>query len=233
MARVLVIREAAKASATAARLEELGHEAIVLPLAGYSDTGRTLPDASFDAVTYSSATALEILANRPGGLHPLLPLPAYCVGAATAQAAASAGHREVHRAGGDGASLAALLAAHAGPRGIRRLLYPAPVHRAFDLAAALPGIAVDVVEIYETVHIDPGADDFLAALKRVSHVLLHSPRAARHFVELAMRHEGPESLRGLTLIAISEKTARAARGPGEWSVLVASAPEEGAMIALL
>lgn len=210
-----------------------GHEAVILPLLEYEDTGAALPPGPFDAVAFTSAAALSVLVRRDQGLEPLLGLPAFCVGHATADAARAAGFGRIEQAGGDGESLARLVSSRSGRGGIGSILYPAPVHRAFDLAAAVPQTGIVTVEVYEAVMRDPGDDALGAALARAQAVFLHSPRTASHFAELLSRSGTGGIPRGLTLIAISEKTARAAREVLDLPVLVAGAPEEDAMIALL
>ena len=233
MASVLLLREHDRCEESASRLRLAGHEAVILPLLEYVDTGTALPPGPLDAVAFTSAAALSVLARRDGALEPLLGLPALCVGHATADAAHAAGFGRVEQAGGDGESLARLVSTRSVRDGLQAILYPAPVHRAFDLAASVPQAGIVAVEVYEAVLRDPGDEELDAALARSQAVFLHSPRTASHFAGLLLRKGTRSISAGLTLIAISEKTARAAREVLDLPVLVAGAPEEDAMIALL
>lgn len=230
MALVLLTREADRCAETARRLSAAGHEAVVLPLMRHRDLGNAIPEGPFDAVALTSAAAIHVLAARREGVTELAALPAYCVGGATAAAARAAGFLQIRSADGDAGDLAALIA---GANSVRRLLYLAPRQRAFDLPAALRGIAVTIVEIYEAEFVEPGADALAEALAKADAVFLYSPRSAAHFAETALRAGTGEALRGLTFVAISEKTAHTARERLGVPVLVASEPEERAMIALL
>lgn len=230
MARVLLTREADRCAETARRLIEAGHEAVLLPLMRHVDLGNPVPQGPFDAVALTSAAAAHVLAARPGGIGELATLPAYCVGEATATAAQAAGFGEVRSADGDAADLAETLRREAA---VRRLLYLAPRQRAFDLSAALPAIAVTVVEIYEAELSEPSADSLAAALAQADAVFLYSPRSAAHLAETLSRSGTGAAWRSLTFVAISEKTAIAAQERLGVPVLVASEPEERAMIALL
>jgi uroporphyrinogen-III synthase len=247
--RVLLTRARERCDKTAARLARAGHETLILPLWEYRDTVAPIPEGRFDAVAFTSAAAVESLSRRIGrdaALAGLLHVAAFCVGDATAAAALDNGFTDVRNAGGDAAGLAEMLA-QAGPDMTgRRLLYPAQPDRAFDLAAALPQWDVREFNAYEARQCDPGKTAFNAAVERCDVVFLYSPRGASHFVDLMVNHVTSDVLPRLTLIAISEKTARATRtgrtidagldfsaNNARIRILVAAKPDENAMISLL
>ncbi len=240
--RVLLIRERDRCEKTAAKLARAGHGSLVLPLAEYRDTGEPVPAMPFDAIAFTSAAAVESLSRRIANdpsLESLLQLPAFCVGDATALCAGESGFTDVRNAQGDGEELAALILRELPAPG--RLLHPSQPSQGFDLAGALAGWEVCRFEAYEAQLLVPEPEAFATAVKASNVVFLYSPRNARHFVDLLVRHATSETLPGLTLIAISEKTARAARAgflddPGadaRFRILVAGRPDEDAMIELL
>ena len=234
--RVLITRAADNAARSAAALESLGHSAVVLPIFSYRDLAGPLPAGPFGALVFTAARSVAALAGRleAGGAGRELRLPpAFCVGEKTAEAARKAGFGNAIVAGGTAQELAQTIAGRAGDLAMRRLLYPAPRHKALDLAGALPGFEIIEMPAYEAVAGDPGGEALRRALSQSDAAFIYSPRSACHLLELARRHACMDNLTRLTLIAISEKTARAVRQGVQMPVLVAAAPEERAMLALL
>ncbi len=241
--RVLLTRARERSEKTARRLAAEGHEAIILPLMRYRDIDENVPGGRFDAIAFTSAEAVASLARRidaDPSLSGLRGLPAFCVGAATASACKTAGFGEVHSADGDAAALAELMArtSFAAQRPI--VLYPAQPNRANDLGAMLPGLDVREFKAYHAEPFDPGQKAFVEALLGCDAVFLYSPRSASHFAELLLAHVESAFAKRLTLIAISEKTARAitdgrsgAAKEAGLSIAVAASPDENAMISLL
>jgi uroporphyrinogen-III synthase len=239
--RVLLTRARERSEKTARKLERAGHEAVILPLMRYRDTDKPVPSGQFDAIALTSAEAVRSMARRISvnpSLAGLIALPAFCVGAATAESCLEAGFADVRSADGDAFALAALIGSPA--RQGMRLLYPAQPERTLDLRAVLPHWSVTEFTAYEAEPLDPGADAFNDAVTACEVVFLYSSRGASHFVDLLRAHGKPASFRRLTLIAISEKTARAiTTGLPDWakeagiSVAIAASPDEDAMISLL
>ncbi len=225
--RVLLTRSAENCRKSAARLGNAGHAGVILPMLEYVPTGENFPEGNFDAVVLTSAAAVVCIDQPEAGL---LAIAAYCVGETTAIAAREAGFLNVIAGPGDASELARLIAG-SGAGG--KLLYPAPLHKAFDFAAALSGWQVCEFALYEARLIDPGKTELETALRQSDAVFLYSPRMAAHLSEIASAHSLVELLGGLTLVAISEKTAHALRAPANGRILVASHPSEASMIGLL
>lgn len=141
----------------------------------------------------------------------------YAVGSASAHAAREAGFSSIIVGDGDGATLAALAAAH----GARTLL-----HLAGDpfKPVSHPELSMAVVQVYRAVDFAPSTD-LSAALAQPSVVLAHSPRAARRLAKLASATADTD------LVAISAQTAAAA-GQGWKSVSWPDRPSTDAMLAL-
>lgn len=235
--RVLLTRSAANCRNSASRLEAAGHAAVVLPLLAYVPLATALPQGRFDAVAFTSAAGVESAVQylaRHGDAADLLVTPAYCVGKATAQAALEAGFERIVTGTGGGTALARLIASNA-PKWTANpsLLHFAGTDKAFDFSAGLAGWRVVEMTGYEAQLLDPGKLALEASLAVAQAILLYSPRTAAHLAEISIRHGNAGQLAGLTLIAISEKTARALQALVQADVLVAARPDEAAMIELL
>ncbi|KQN25454.1 hypothetical protein ASE86_04245 [Sphingomonas sp. Leaf33] len=149
-----VLRPEPGNAATAARIEELGHVALRLPLFAVRALAWEVPDpADFDALLLSSANAVR---HAGPGLARLRSLPVHAVGSATAAAAQAAG----------------LTVAAVGEGGVDALAPPGRVlrlvgreHRSAPAARTIP--------VYASDALSPD----LSALPHTT-ALLHSPRAA-------------------------------------------------------
>lgn len=231
MARVLVTRAAPGAEATAARLEALGHDALVAPMLRIAPEPVDADVAGFQGLVFTSSNGVTAFAAAT----PVRFLPAWCVGEATAEAAHAAGFAHVHAAGGDLPRLAALIAATARPEA-GPLLHAAGADLAGDLAGLLgaTGFSVTVRTFYRALE----AEGFPAAVEAalaagpptLDAVLFHSARGAAAFVKLAKHHD---PLARIDALCLSAAVARAACGLTWRRVAVAAEPLDSALLALL
>ncbi|WP_265517728.1 uroporphyrinogen-III synthase [Nitratireductor luteus] len=230
MARVLVTRPEPGASETAARLEALGHQPLVLPLTEIRALPADAPDLSgFDAVAITSANAVrhapEELLSRLSGL------PAFAVGPRTAQRAREAGLHVMPEHRGDAAALARLVAEKVS-RGSGIVVLCGRVRRdALEAGLSAAGLRSLVVETYDTLAKPLSEADVERLLGDASpdFVLVHSRFAASLLVQNASIG------RRLTarFICISQRVAGAlGRFPRE-TCLVAPAPTDEAMLSLI
>lgn len=216
--RLLVLRPEPGATATARAAATLGLTAIVAPLFAIQPLAWSPPDpAGYDALMVTSANAV-----RFGGaaLRCYAHLPAFAVGAATADAMRLAGFADVAVGAGDADRLAALIAA--GPH--RRLLHPCGEHRR---APAFDG-AIDHLPVYRSAPVGALPDAARDVAATGAAALLHSPRAATLFGTLI--DAGRFDRAATHLVAISAAAATAA-GPGWRSVSVAPIPRDAAVLA--
>jgi len=206
--KVLILRPEPGAGESAARARELGLEPIVAPLFTIRPLAWSPPDpAGFDAVLLTSANAAR---HGGGGMTPFLALPCYAVGERTAGAARAAGFADLRTGPSDGAALAQL----ARSEGAQALL-----HLGGRDHVALAGVRhVPVYAAEPAGALPPDAAQALA--------LLHSPRAAARFAELA------GARRSAFRIAAISAAAAAAAGPGWRSVAIAAAPRDQALLEL-
>jgi uroporphyrinogen-III synthase len=231
--RVLIVRPQLGAAHTGKRLEELGFEPVILPLTEVRPVSARLPaDLAFDAVAVSSANALRHA--DPALLQALAGLAVFAVGPRTAEAAADAGFATPTAGPGNGEALASLMARHLPPGA--RIAYLCGCARAasFEQALAAAGVTAFPIETYDTVMLDHADEELEAKLgtEPFGAVLLHSRIGAEQFSKLADRSAVSRLFSRSVLICISERVALPlARFDGR--VLVAAAPNEEAMLALL
>ncbi|MEC8366913.1 MAG: uroporphyrinogen-III synthase, partial [Pseudomonadota bacterium] len=156
-------------------------------MAPYYHAPEMLASGKFSGVILTSRHAVTGLCAATGGKldDRIAGLPAFAVGRATGRAACEAGFRNVTIGNGGGAGLVPLITG-AAPRLDGPLLWPAAVHRGFDMAAPLDGIA-DVVTwpVYEMRETEILPDDTVAEIAggNVLGVILMSVRSARLFRE--------------------------------------------------
>lgn len=233
--RVLITRPAEDAEALAEAVCARGHEPVIAPLSVIRHETPAAPPEPPAATIFTSRNAVRALAGVPwaSDLHAL---PAYCVGAASAQAARAAGFVKVIAGGGTGALLAEHIASAHRP-GHGPLLYLTGDHLAFDMQAALAARGLTVLRrvVYrsELVPALPGA--VLGALRNGSldAVMLMSPRAARHFARLVQDTGGTEEAARLTCYCLSWPVADALGPLGAAEIRVAAQPSRAALIDLL
>lgn len=139
-------------------------------------------------------------------------LPVFVVGRASGRVVRKAGFVDVTVGTGGGAGLAPLILARRDLTDAP-LLWPCPVHRGFDMQAALaPQVEVTMLPVYEMKPVPRFDDRALAALAegRVGAVILMSARSARLFRDMLARHDLEPRINGMALIAGSKGIATAA-----------------------
>ncbi|MCA2013272.1 uroporphyrinogen-III synthase [Cereibacter sphaeroides] len=197
------------------------HRALIAPLS------EVVP-LPHDPAVFDGAKALILTsANAVPFLPPLAPLPAWCVGPATAQAAKAAGYVPID-GGGDAASLIARLA-KARPEG--PLIHAHGKDKARDIVAALPDLPLRGVAVYEARK-RPLPPEILAVMGAADRIVapLFSPRASRLLAaELAAR-AGVIPLDRVVPVAISPACAEALPPLLRARALIAGAPDGKAMM---
>lgn len=210
MRRVLVLRPEPGASETLRKAREKGLAAVAVPLFELEPVEWSAPEPSgFDGLLLTSANAVRCAGEQ---LQRLRGLKTYAVGEATGDAA-----RE------DGFDLAAT-----GDSGVDRLLGSIePDLKLLHLCGEdrkEPESArqrITAVVVYRSREID----DPHVSEAAESVALVHSPRAARRFAELAKE-------RGAIAIAAISSAAAEAAGEGWKAVETADQPTDDALLAL-
>lgn len=219
---LLVTRPAEEAGRTAAAAAAAGFDVVVAPLLTIEPVDFAVPPWAFDALLFTSARAPGLAATRA---PELLALPAYAVGARTAEALEDAGFRLARMGETDGSAILGLAAA----AGVRRILHLAG--EATALLEVPPGLQVVRVPVYAARRVAELPQPALAALRegRLFATLLFSARTARHFRRLA-EDAGLDPGRQ-RIVALSQAVAEGA-GEGWAAVAVSEAPDlDGALAA--
>jgi uroporphyrinogen-III synthase len=232
--RLFVTRPEPDATRTAGMLRARGHEVLVAPLLSTQTIEADLA-GPYGAVLMTSANAARALAAHPR-VGTLMRLPAFTVGARSAEAARAAGFGVVTSADGALGDLVRLVAARfAGSS--QRLLYLAGEDRTGDLAGDLAarGVTVETAVIYRAVAAERLPAELTQALSdgRLDGVLHYSPRSATTLIELGRLAGVLNALLNLAHYCLSDEVAVPLRNAGAGRISVASRPDETALIGLL
>ena len=230
---ILVTRPAPDDQATAEALRLRGFAPLLAPMLAF----QALPfrdeiDDGFNGLILTSANAIRAIAT-----HPMLPricdLPAFAVGARTAQAARDAGFRDVRSADGDAGALRELIVATV-PARKRSLLYLSAADISRDLGAELAarGIRVSSLAVYRMAELDELAEPVRAAFAggAVEAILHYSRRSAAAFVKAARRAGVEISALALPQVCLSDQVATALREAGASRLIVAKTPAENELL---
>lgn len=215
MRRLVILRPEPGASASVQRAQELGLNAVAVPLFKVEPVAWEPPEAaSFDALLLTSANAVRCAGEA---LQDLRGLPVHAVGQATAEAARQAGFAIATIGTADAERLFGSIEPG------QRLLHLTGEHRAKGDDA---GHEIRRVTVYRSQEIErpEGLEQAQGAV-----VVVHSPRAGARFAELSeqIRLDRPST----TIAAISDAAARAA-GDGWEAVQVAAQPDDPSLLAL-
>jgi uroporphyrinogen-III synthase len=227
---ILVTRPAPDNAATAVALRARGFEPMLAPMLVFQPLPfRHDSGAKYRGVILTSTNAIRAIAAHPM-LAQLQALPAFAVGATTAQAARDVGFGDVRAAEGDASSLRELIAASVPKTRSSTLLYPSATDVSRDLKSelGLRGIEVFSLPVYRMAALDefPAASLDAFAHNAIQAVLHYSRRSALAFVS-ATRRAGLEiSALALPQVCLSDQIAAALRDAGAGRVVVAKAPNE-------
>ncbi len=219
--KLLVIRPQPGADATAGRILTAGHKAVVIPLFEMQRVAWDVPSPdNYDALLLTSGNAVR---EAGKGLEQLSELPLLAVGSATANAANSLGLTTTVVGDSNVSDLLNI----AQKAGHRHLLWLAGEDR---IAVPAPdGMTLDIRVVYRSAALT-APEGFADHVRSATAVLLHSPRAARHFAALC---DGQAIDRGgLTLAALSPAIADSA-GSGWKAVVIAAEPNDAVLLSAL
>lgn len=228
--KLLIIRPQPGADATARRVRAAGLTPLIMPLFAAEPVPVPVSVAvavaanphepPYDALLLTSAQAA---AHAAPIMADIGHLPVYAVGPETANAARAAGFRVAAQGSADAGAATYIAAQH----GRRRLLWLTGA----DHIAPPPhaNLRIDPVIVYRAAALDtpPDFDDIVRA---AAWVLLHSPRAARHF--RAICTERKCAIDAVSIAAFSPNIAKAA-GTGWRRIIAAPQPNDAALIAAI
>jgi uroporphyrinogen-III synthase len=231
--RLLLTRPREDSEPLAARLAEMGHEALIEPLLIVRALENVAIDvAGVQAILLTSANGARALADRPVDRA----IPVLAVGDATAAAARAVGFTDIVSAGGRAEDLATLAAtrlrAGNGP-----VLHVTGRHVAGDLAGRLEaaGFVMRRAVLYQAEAVPAFSESCKSALKSGSldGALLFSPRTARIFAGLIVAEALDTASGRLDIYALSQAVADAVNGPAWRRILVAARPTQEDLLDLL
>ncbi len=232
---ILLTRAIDESRRTAARLSRLGHEAVVSPAFDLVPTGALWPAGVIDRVIATSARAFELFSSLPDWPLPeacrLIPL--FLVGERTRDAARERGFCGPALVAPDAKTLAEKIELSCASR--QKLVYLAGRDRGPELENKLAelGHAVELIEVYAAQPAEILTEEALALSRtgKIAAVLHYSRRSAEIYLNLA-RKAGLDLAR-LNHVCISQNAAAPLLSAGIHAVLVAKAPNEEAMFAIV
>jgi uroporphyrinogen-III synthase len=217
---------------TAQALRAKGHSVVVAPLMRIERIEAAF-GGPFAAVLLTSANAVRALTAHPRRTE-LLGLPAFAVGARSAEAAREVGFAEVESADG---ALSDLVALVAGRCAGQRVLYLAGADRAGDLAGDLAAhrIAVETAVVYRAATVAALPEEAARALSagEIDAVLHYSARSAATLLQLAGPAGVLNTVIRLAHYCLSDEVAVPLRAAGAARVRSAMVPTEAGLMALI
>ncbi len=233
--RILITRPHADAAPLAAKLEQMGHEALVMPLLEIAFHEFALDPSRFRAVLATSANGVRALTRHPNFAR-IKTLPLYAVGPATAAEAGHAGFSRIETAGGDVVRLGEYVKARLDPESAP-LLHVSGKAAAGDLQAILGGCGFKVERIigYEAKKAHAFTPQVLKVLRAggIDAVLLYSPRTAALFCALVRRAALERALGGVLLLCLSDAVGAKLADFRAKGIYVAQSPDQDALLDLV
>lgn len=231
--RVIVTRPEISAHKTADRVRAMGHDPVLLPLfkpVHVPDTARAALRHRPSGLLLTSAEACRVLHYIPEATRPLLSLPVFAVGQATASAAAALGFSTVKVSGGGGEALAALVADEVG-NNAGPLLYLAGEPRSPALEHGLEArhIPFQTAICYRMQATENSADILKALLHEPAAILFYSREATVRFLAI-LETDLPA---GSILCCMSAHIAEALPAALRSNARIALEPTENAMLEML
>jgi uroporphyrinogen-III synthase len=220
MTRLLILRPDPGATQTARRAEELGLEAVIVPIFTIKALAWDPPAPdSVGSVMLTSANAARCAGKA---LEVFRRLRCYAVGETTAETARDAGFADIRIGPADGVKLVEMMA----EEGVRSTLH---LCGRDHIALDHPRLSIVRRIVYASEKVAPLPAAAGDALREGVLALLHSPRAAEHFAAL-VDEAGLE--RGSIAIAAISEAAAIAAGGGWKKVTAAKAPRDAALLEL-
>ncbi|EKN01379.1 MULTISPECIES: uroporphyrinogen-III synthase [Acidocella] len=220
--RLLVTRPEPGASATVQRLAGMGHEPTALPCLAITQRPARLPPHPAALIVTSG----QAVPSLPARLHGV---PVFCVGDATAAKLREAGFTRVESAQGDAEALATLVIA----RQVQGLhVLTVGERHGQKLAAELRAAGLSVLRrrVYTVspLRVMPAAIRAALSTGHFEGALFYSAETARAFARLQ-----PDGTAGMRAYALSQNVAKGLQGLPWAAILIARAPTEADLMALL
>ncbi|MBZ0215608.1 MAG: uroporphyrinogen-III synthase [Fimbriimonadaceae bacterium] len=185
--RLLVTRPERDGPATTARLQSMGHEAVLEPLLGIRYLDFPNPDSTgIQALIATSANGIRALADK-NIVKMFEHLPILTIGEASAEAARQSGFKHVLICGGTLSALAQDVPKHLQPEN-GKILYLAGRARSGDLVGLLAehGFSTEMAVLYEAVPVARFSETTRSLIRenKLDGVLHFSARTAGIYLDL-------------------------------------------------
>lgn len=228
---ILITRPEPEASATKARLAQLGFDCVAAPVIEISATHQLAPPGTYHAALATSANALRLM--EPRLRRQLLNTPVYCVGEKTAEAARGQGFHDVRVAEGDGRSLAALVKTEFPHGGHLLYLTGTPRKPLLEEELSAAGLDLIAVDLYRSEPITDWPNPIKRAVQSVRAALHYSRASAEAFLALTARDPYLAKLRHARHLCLSGDVAIPLRNDGLANIEISAKPNEPALFDLI
>jgi uroporphyrinogen-III synthase len=223
------------ATASAERLQQLGHEVLVEPMLRIEHLPEPPDLPAPAALVLTSANGVRALSAWHSSKR-WRELPVFVIGSTTAEASRAAGFHRVQSANGNADALFALIERKLDPKSGIVLCAVAEI-TATDLQGRLTryGYSVRRVAAYRAVAATQLGETARAAMagSALDAALFYSERAAATFAALVTPAGVDHSLGKVDLVALSAEVARPLASLSARHLLIAARPDEGALFACL
>lgn len=230
---VAVFRAMEDGTRTAAKLQAMGHAALLAPVLDIVPTGAPVPGGAFEGIVFTSAHGVAALG--PAASAGLGRVPCFCVGDRTAELAASAGFRDLRVGRADAERLARLVCAAVHPPGRVLLVAGRDRKAAIEQRLGEAGYDVVVIEAYEARAVESWPKEACDVLRagRVAAALHYSRRSADLAAQCASASGVVEQVLATHHVCLSEDAALPLRRAGAARVVIAAEPNETSLLAAL
>lgn len=229
LSRILITRPQPGASETAIRVKALGMIPVVAPVLSIVTKETRAPDA-VAAILVTSRNAIEAC------LPSFRSRPLFAVGTATANQAIQAGFTRVFNADGDASGLVDLVVRTLSPAD-GTLFLPTAQGQGTELAASLRLRGFRVIRriAYKAAGVPVLPEAAVSALlqRQVAAAMFFSGETSRHFVHLVLAAKLADTFADVEAVSISEHAGMPLKSLPWRRIVVASEPNQNAMLALL
>ena len=229
--QVIITRTGDDARTTARLVADLGCIPVIAPLARRLALPVAIPDRHFDGLIITSRASVAMLDRTQ--LEPLLQVPVFCVGDATADLARRTGFETVFSAAGDVTGLISLI--HEQVSQDQALLYLTGEPHKTDIELALSGtMRLTTLATYRMEAAEAFPQEALALLDDPHPVWLHySQQSVERAVALAKASPRPDLFPRARHLLISQALQAAVKAAGGTDITIATQPNQQAMMGAL
>ena len=231
---ILITRPLIHAQRYAAELAELGYDSVVEPMLVFESLDFEVPDLTrYQGLLFTSSHGLKVFVEATD----VRDVPAFCVGARTAQTARESGFSDVHEGDGDAGKLAADIAAKCAADIARPFLHVrgARVTKPLHVLLAARGFQVDLLLAYKAVQVDHMCAGTLETLRagEIDAALFFSARTAQAFAGIVAENKLEAALAGIKILSISDSVLECLKDYNWAGTYVARTPNKAGMTQLI